>query len=165
MKWIPLTILVCIAAAAITLAAGYAGAGITAGWLAFILAGAVWMTIHHYTRWREGDTLGWIAFTAAAAVGLLIQRSSALMLAGVLMALIAWDLTSLDWRFRSAQRTEHTERLVRNHVRTLAFTLIGAGLIILPAMMVRVEFGFVPVLVLGALALLLLNRAIRALRS
>jgi hypothetical protein len=80
------------------------------------------------------------------------------------MALVAWDLERFAQRTRAADRIVALEALTRSHLRRLlVVSVLGLGLGAI-ALGAELPIGFGPVLLLGALAILGLSRAIRWLQ-
>jgi hypothetical protein len=135
-------------------------------WVAAIpiaAVGAAWML----SLWRGYNwvaSAGLLLFASAAAAGVLLDVGTGWMLAGLALALAAWDLGSFVHRVRSADRSEGTADLERRHLVQL-LAVIGLGLALaIVALGARVRMGFAMVLLLGLLSLIGLSRTTEFLR-
>lgn len=152
--------LVCLLAAGLCLAGGYAIAGSPAGVLFAVLAVLAWL----YT-WRPAN--GWLAglclaaSTCVAAVGVLLQAPSALMILGAALSLAAWDLLLLDHSMPSRDLAPGSRLLEIRRLQSLA-AVLGVGLFAAFAgrlVSLSLPFGLMVLAVL--LALFALDRAAR----
>jgi hypothetical protein len=141
------------------------------GWLVFGAIGAVWIALHVVSQPRINratrvvNALAWVALTLGAAIGTVIGLPAVLMLAGMILALCAWDLGDLAQRLNMAQQADAARPLIMNHMRGLFIWMVIASLATVLALTIRIEFGFVLILALGALAILAISRIVRLLSS
>jgi hypothetical protein len=158
-----------VVASVVTLSSGYAAGAMPFGWLVFGAIGILWIALHVITPLRANriarfvNTLAWLALTLAAAIGTTIGLSAVLMLAGLILALCVWDLTDLAHRLNKAQQASAARPLVLNHMRWLFLWVMIASLATLLTLTIRIEIGFVLLVVLGMLAVLAIGRATRLL--
>lgn len=123
------------------------------------LLGAVWLGI----LWLSGVVSGrsWLAgwcltlFTLLSALAVLFAASPALVLLGMSVALLAYDLSMFERRLASAV-PEQQALLARLHVRQVLL-ITGLGLLAGElALLLRLQLGFFWLLVLGIAAVLAL---------
>jgi hypothetical protein len=150
---------IAIGLATLPLALGYAIGGRWIGAGVSVAVGCLWL-IGLRRGWSGTDTLGLVGFTGLATVGVLLALAAPILLAGQVAALAAWDLDRFAERMRSAGRVEDAADLTRAHlVRLLAAT--GTGLVlgsVALGMQLPLSFGWA--LLLAALIILGLSRAI-----
>jgi hypothetical protein len=86
-------------------------------------------------------------------------------LAGVVAALVAWDLSGFALVAQGAGKVVDEAALWRAHLRRLAAVAGGGLLLGGAALLVRAEIGFGWALLLGVVAVVALSRAIGSLRG
>jgi hypothetical protein len=150
---------VCIGLAAVLLTLGYAGGGYRIGAAASAIIGSLWL-IGLYRGWAGMGTLGLIGLVGMAAAGASVVALP-MLLAGVAAALAAWDLQRFTRRLDDGGQVLHEPALVRSHIRW-SLGAVGAGLLIgliAPAVHIPLRFGWA--ILLSALAVFGVSRAIR----
>ena len=141
--------------------AGYATSGQWIGVAASVALGCLWLAGLR-RGWQGTEVLGLAGFVGVAAVGVWLEVAAPILLAGVVAALVAWDLDRFAQRLRSAGQIEQEPALVRAHLRQLPI-VAGLGLLLgLAAGIIPAPSSFGWALGLGALAILGLSRVIRA---
>jgi hypothetical protein len=135
-------LILCILIGTGVLSWGYAQVGLQylARWI--IVFGGVWL-IAAWRRWRWFAYVGLTFYFLAAALGLwFLNFSPGWMFAGAICGLLAWDLTSFQFRQRFAASDEE-RRLVegRHLLRISVLALLGFGLASL-AMVAKLQFNF-----------------------
>jgi hypothetical protein len=126
------------------------------------LAGVVWVT------WLFAGTSVAPFFLAVAvglaAVGLGLGASPYLMLPGVTLALVSWDLMRWDAFVAGEGLPLNMTRLARKHYAALALALVPSLLIAIVGQQVRFSIPFGVLIGVVALALLGLDRVWRLVR-
>ena len=146
------------------LATGY---GMSNSWLAalsVLVVGSLSL-LGLWRRWEWSTSVVLVCCVGAAVGGFWLQASAELMLAGMVAALIAWDLARFDTRLRTAHRIEGSQNLVRQHLQRLLITISVALPLAVGALRVRAKLNFGTAFVAGLLAILGLSQAVRALRG
>ncbi|MBN1660363.1 MAG: hypothetical protein JXA93_18335 [Anaerolineae bacterium] len=93
------------------------------------------------------------ASVALAGLGLWLGVGAGWMVPAVATWLIAWDLARLGQRLALAGRVEGRDELERRHLVRL-LPVVAAGLVLaLVSAYLRLDLGFLPALLLGALAI------------
>lgn len=148
-----------------SLAWGYMQVGLPqfARWI--ILFGAIWL-FAVWQRWRWFAPVGLICHVVVAALGLwFLNFAPGWMFAGVLGALIAWDLTYFRYRQRFVATDEERHAMEGRHlVRLSALCLLGFLLASL-AMAVKLQFNFQWALLLALVATLGLTQLVTWFRK
>ncbi len=109
--------------------------------LGLVLLGLFW-TLGLSQHWTWVPALGLFLLTAAAGAGLWLDLPFGWMLAGVLGALLAYDLADFNRRLRFASKGDNATLLERAHLFRLAILLfIGLGLSTV-AILVQLQFTF-----------------------
>jgi hypothetical protein len=158
-KLLPAVIVMSTAA----LALGYWIAGLRLAAVLVVAVGAAWI-LGLWLGHTWVSSAGLLLFSGASAAGVLFDAGIGWMLAGLALALAAWDLGSFVHRVRSADRSTGTADLERKHLTQLSVViLLGIALAIL-ALAARVRMGFALALLLGLLAVIGLSRAFEFLR-
>jgi hypothetical protein len=152
-----------IMVAAIALVFGFALGTVWTGASAVAVVGTLWVL-----GYRRGlgwaSTAGLALYVVAAAVGIWLDMGAGWMLAGLLAALAAWDLAFFAQRLRAVERVVGWEEMQRRHLLRL-LVVEGAGLLLATAaLLLRLQLGFVWLILLGILALVGLTRSIGPFR-
>jgi len=100
-----------------------------------LVFGAVW-AFAQWQRWRWFAAIGLLAALAAAGYGLWIGLPSGWMLAGVIGALFAWDLSDFERRLHDSA-PEDAAALKRRHLVRLGFVALAGLSYSLIGMLVR----------------------------
>jgi hypothetical protein len=151
-----------IGIATLLLALGYAMGGRWIGTATSVALGFLWL-VGLRRGWTGMEALGLIGAFGIAAAGVWFALSTPVLLAGVVAALVAWDLDRFVQRTRNAGHVAEAVALTRAHLQWLlvvaglglAFGAVAAGI------QVPLSFGWA--LLLGAFAILGVSRAIRSL--
>lgn len=152
----------CTAATAVILAAGYALGGYWAWSVVWIALSGLWWLGRRHWKWT-GSVLLFI-YVMAAVVGLWANFGAAWMLAGTVVALVAWDLDHFTEQIQGVDRVVQKRTLVRTHLRRLAL-VSGAGLLLGGvALLVQIQLSLGVALLLGLLAVIGLRQFLAALR-
>jgi hypothetical protein len=154
-------VLIAIGAAGIIPAVAFALAGRWIEALLCLIAGTGWLGgMRRRIGWP--GTAGFLALSGLSGFAPLTGIASGWGLAGVVTALIAWDLSGFALRLQNAGRVVDEPELWRAHLRRLG-AVGGAGLLIgAAALLVRIELGFAWVLLLGAIAAVTLSQVVRS---
>ncbi|MFO7170033.1 MAG: hypothetical protein DIU80_018575 [Chloroflexota bacterium] len=155
---------IAIVAAGLIPAVAYAGAGRLTEALLCAIAGAAWLGgLRRGLGWP--GTVGFLLLVGLAGFAVLSSLAPAWGLASVAAALVAWDLTGFALRLQAIGRVVDEERLWRAHARRLA-AVVGAGLALgAAALLVRIELGFIWVLLLGLAGVVALSRVVATLKN
>jgi hypothetical protein len=151
-----------IGIATLLLALGYAMGGRWMGAATSVALGCLWL-VGLWRGWTGMEALGLIGAVGIAAVGVWLALSTPVLLAGVVAALVAWDLDRFVQRTRNAGHVAEAAALTRAH---LGWLLVVAGLglalgAVAAGIQVPLSFGWA--LLLGTVAILGMSRAIRSL--
>jgi len=120
---------------------GYYEAGLELFALGALVFAVLWLAAL-LRRWNWFSSLGLLAAVAAAGFGLWVGVAAGWALAGVLGALLAWDLTDLRVRLNLAASSDDLGPLERGHLGRLGLiTLIGM-LLASVAMIAQLRFSF-----------------------
>lgn len=151
------------ALAAVVFAAGYGLNGSWGGAVVALAVDAFWLT-GQWRRWEWVASVALVLLMGAAAVGLWLDVGGGWMLAGVVAALVAWDLDRFVWRMRAAGRVEDADALERHHLQRLL--AVGGGGLFLGAVALsfRIRLGFALAFLLALLAVLGLSWVVGFLR-
>lgn len=123
--------LTAIIVAAGSLAAGYRSEGHTTAVIWLLVLGVLWL-LAEIRRWRWFASIAFLACLAAAAWGLWIGLSGLWMLAGVVSALVAWDLSDFLLRVQESAPGDEVPLMAQRHlVRLGVLSAIGLGLSLL----------------------------------
>lgn len=148
--------------AALLPAIGYALGGRWVGAVASVALGGLWLAAQQ-RGWNGVEALGLVGFVSLAAVGVLLGLAAPMLLVGVVVALVAWDLDRFARRLRSAGHVEAERALVRAHLQRVLLA-VGLGLLLsLVAGGIQIPLSFGWIVGLAVLAVLGLSRAVRAL--
>jgi hypothetical protein len=149
-----------IGLATLLLAIGYGLDGHWIGVAASVALGCLWL-VGLWRGWHGTDALGLVGFVSLAAVGVWLMLAAPILLVSVVAALAAWDAQRFAQRLWEAEHVRGETELVRSHLQRL-FWVCGSGCVLGEiALGVRVPLGFTWALLLGALAIVGLSRAIR----
>jgi hypothetical protein len=123
------------------LAWGFAQVGFTslAGFM--LIFGLVWL--YSLRRgWAWFSSLGLFVAVFFAAIGFWFEFDLQWMIAGVVLALFAWDLTEFRHRLRFMAMDDHLRGMERRHLaRVSLFTLAGLALVSV-ALFLQLRFTF-----------------------
>ncbi len=125
-----------------SLAWGYMQVGLPgiARWIIFF--GAVWL-LAVWQRWRWFAALGLIFTVVAAALGLwFLNFPPGWMFAGVIGALVAWDLTYFRYRQIFVIAPDERRRMEGRHLVRLSFVALLGFLLASLAMVLKLQFSF-----------------------
>lgn len=158
---------------ALVAAAALCGLAIGAGYVVagapLYLALAALATLAWLATWRRGLSLGVDAgltlAIAAAAAGIVVGAPAAAMAAGVISALVAWDLMHVDLRLGQVKRVERAREIEGRELRWAAIAAAAGLALTLLALAIKAQVSFTLVFALGVIAALALGRAIRLLRT
>jgi hypothetical protein len=153
----------CIGLAAASLAAGYVLGGRPVEALLILLLGALWLG-GEWRGWSRVDAVGLVGCTGVAAAGMWLDLAPGWMLAGVVWALSAWDLSTFTRWVASVQTAEKARVLLRQHLRRLLIVDVVGALLAGAALAIRLRLGLALMLLLGLVLFLGVSRAIRFLR-
>ena len=158
------TVICAAAIAGVVIGAGYAIAGAPAYLPLAAIIAAIWLA-----TWWRGLSLavdaGLVLALAAAAAGMILDAPAALMLAGAVAALAAWDLMRVDLRFRMFVRVERAAAIEHRELRWVA-AAAGSGLALAAlALAIQAQVSFTIMFVIALLTALALGQAIRMLRA
>jgi hypothetical protein len=127
--------------------------------LLIVAFGGLWL-FGQRRNWGWVASAALVCFVTAAACGFWLGLSAGWMLASVVIALIAWDLTHFAWRLRSVERAELALELERSHLRRLS-GVVGTGLLLAgAALLARIRLGFAAAFVVAMIAALGLSQLI-----
>lgn len=148
--------------AALLPATGYALGGLWIGAALSVALGGLWLAAQQRS-WRGIEALGLVGFAALAGVGVLLGLAGPILLAGLVVALVAWDLDRFAQRLQKAGHVEAERELARAHLQRLLI-VVGLGqLLAMVAGGIQIPLSFGWIAGLAVLAVLGLSRAIRAL--
>jgi hypothetical protein len=153
----------CVGLATALLTLGYAIRGQWIGAALVVALGCLWL-IGLYRSWNGAQTLGLVGFAGIAAAGA-AAVAIPILLTSVVAALAAWDLHRFTLRLEHGSCVLHEPALLRSHLRW-SLGVAGAGLLVslaAPAIQIALPFG--ATLLLSALAVLGVSRAIRWLNG
>jgi hypothetical protein len=153
----------CIGLAAASLAAGYGLGGRRVEALLVLLLGALWLGAQ-WRGWSWADSAGLVGCAGVAAVGMWLDLAAAGMLAGLVCALSAWDLSAFVRWLTSVQSAEKAELLLRQHLRRLLVVDVVGVLLAGAALFIRLRLGLALMLLLGLVLFVGVSRAISFLR-
>ncbi len=132
-------------------------------WLVVIVcvcAGGAWL-FAALRGWPSVPTLGLLATSAATVYGDFEGVAMPGLLVALVAALVAWDGGTFVGRLRATAEVAFADDLIRSHVRRVLI-VAAIGLVVgLLALLLRVSLSFGWALVLAALAIIGLVRALR----
>ncbi|MBI3957548.1 MAG: hypothetical protein HY328_01975 [Chloroflexi bacterium] len=153
----------CIGAATLCLAAAF----VASSWwssLAMLGIGLLWLSVLRHGNGRVADW-GLFFFVLAAVWGGLQGLAWGWLLTAVVAGLAGWDLTHYLVHWQAAPERRGERELVRRHLLRLAGMAVGSWLLAGLTLFVTVRFNYLWALVLAGVAVFLLTRALRRLRS
>jgi hypothetical protein len=153
----------CIGLAAASLAAGYGLGGQPVVAALVLLLGALWLGAA-WLGWNWADAAGLVGCAGAAAVGMWLDLAAGLMLAGLVWALSAWDLSAFARWVSSVQEAEKAKLLLWQHLRRLLVVDVVGVLLAGVALAIRLRLGLALMLLLGLVLFLGVSRAVTFLR-
>lgn len=133
------SLVICIA----TLAWGYADAGrVVLAW-ALVGIGAAWL-LALLRRWYWSAGFGLLVAVSAAGVGIWLGMSAGWLIAGVLAALVNWDLANFLYRLRLSGSDDDRQRrlLEGGHLARLAIVTLAGLALASAAMLLQLRFTF-----------------------
>ena len=149
--------------ATLALALGYGLGGRWAAAAAALAAGVLWLA-GWWRRIAGTEGAGLLAFTGLAAWGLWLGLGAGWMLLAVVGALVAWDLAPFQRRMAATDRVQEQAAIERRHLARLGL-VIGLGCFLaLLALGIELRLTFLPILLLGLLAVIGLGRALSHFR-
>ncbi len=125
-----------------SLAWGYMQVGLAdfARWI--LLFGAIWL-VAVWQRWRWFAGIGLLFTVVAAALGLwFLNFTPGWMFAGVIGALVAWDLTYFRYRQGFVKSDEERRSMEGRHLVRLSVLAILGFVLASLAMVLKLEFSF-----------------------
>jgi hypothetical protein len=153
---------VSIGIATLLLALAYAMGGRWIGTATSVALGCLWL-VGLWRGWTGMEALGLIGAVGIAALGVWFALSTPVLLAGVVAALVAWDLDRFVRRTRNAGHVAEAAALTRAHLQWL-LVVAGLGLALgAVAAGIQVPLSFGWALLLGMVVILGMSRAIRSL--
>lgn len=153
-------------AAALTLALAYLLGSIWTGAVPLVVLGLLWLLeqlkVAH--AGRVWSSLLLLLHLIAAALGIWLELNGPLLLGGVVLALIAWDLEHFVLRVQSAPPLPVHQKLAQQHLgRLLAVAATGLSLGLV-ALLVEIDLTFALALLFGLLLFLALAQVVTFLR-
>jgi hypothetical protein len=156
--------LISIGLATVGLALGYSLSGLWAWTPLVVIAGLLWLAGQWYDRERF-TSVGLLLLVGAAAWGVWQGAGAGWMLAGVVAALVAWDLDHFFHQLKRGGQVENVAEIKYSHLQRL-FVIAGLGLLLAGvALSIQIELNFGWALVLGLLATASLSWIIGLTRS
>jgi len=152
-----------IAVAALCLAAAFVA---VSGWgsLAILGIGLLWLSVLRHGNSQVADW-GLFAFVLAALWGGLQGLAWGWLLTAVVAGLAGWDLTHYLAHLQTAPERQGESELVRRHLLRLAGVGAGGWLLAGLTLAASIRINTIGAIVLAGVAVILLTRAVRALRS
>ncbi|NLG74519.1 MAG: hypothetical protein GX495_21050 [Chloroflexi bacterium] len=150
-----------LAAALLALAYGLDRLWVVAGAL-LVLGLLAAASILSTQTWVPSTVLFLHALIAAA--GFWINLQAALLVAGLVCSLTAWDLDHFARRLKAVGRIENTTRRIRMHITRLLTVSLGGFLLAYAALRVPVNLEFGAAFALGLLVVLALAQGLGYLR-
>lgn len=144
----------------LALAASFALAGYWLVVMICICAGGGWL-LAALRGWPSAPTLGLLATVVATVYGDFEGVSLPGLLLALVAALVAWDGGTFAGRLRSAPEVAFADDLMRAHVQRLLIVAAIGLFVGLLALLLRVSLSFGWALLLAALAIIGLVRALR----
>ena len=168
MRPVQLSLALCIAIAALSLATGVAlNAQLPSDWLRVsitggfaILIGLLWLVLSLTSQWAHAPKIGWL-YIIAAALGVLTLLPAGLLLVCVVASLLAWDLGEFSRRLAAAGRVEQADLLVRQHLSLLLPVGLAGLALGAASLLVHVPLSFGVAAVVAGLAVAVLALAAR----
>jgi len=119
---------------------GYFANGLTNQTIILIVVGISW--IFGQIKWAWFGSLGLTLMTLAAITGILLGFPVLPMIAGVMFAFIAWDLTDFNNRLKQAGKRDDTKGLESLHFSRLGLILAAGWGVVLLTRFIKVRFNF-----------------------
>jgi hypothetical protein len=108
-------------------------------WL--ILFGALWFFALR-RGWDWFSSLGLFVAVFAAAVGLWFEFNTEWMIAGVIFALFAWDLTEFRRRLRYIAPDDDLRGMERRHLARISIVILAGLFLVTCALFLQLHFTF-----------------------
>lgn len=140
---------------------------ISVSWYATLVTlgiGLLWLSVLRHGNARVADW-GLFAFVLAAVWGGLQGTTWGWLLTGVVAALAGWDLTHYLAHLQAAPERQDEGEFVRRHLVRLAGIVGGGWLLAAVTLAATIRINYIWAIVLAGVAVILLTRAVRALRS
>lgn len=148
----------------VSLAIGYAQAGVSDSSLWFFLLAVTWL-VTHFRKWYWFSSIALLIIVFAAAYGVWSEFPTVWMLLGALGGLLGWDLSDFARRLRYASPMDDTRNMERFHMQRVGIVAaLGFGLAILSVVIQVERLAFEIAVGLVLLAALGLTRLVIGLR-
>ena len=160
---IRLLMALCIGVATLCLAAAF----ISTSWYTSLVTlgiGLLWLSVLRHGNSRVADW-GVFLFVMAAVWGGLQELAWGWLLTAVVAGLAGWDLTHYLAHLQAAPERPRESELVRRHLLRLAGVAGSGWLLAVLTLAATVRLTYIWAIVLAGAAVILLTRAVRALRS
>lgn len=160
-----LRVLVTLSIGGATLCLG--AAFISTSWYASLVTlgiGLLWLSVLRHGNGRVADW-GLFLFVMAAVWGGLQGVAWGWLLTGVTAGLVGWDLTHYLVHLQAASERQGEGELVRRHLLRVVWVAGGGWLLATLTPAAGIRINYIWAIALAGLAVILLTRAVRALRS
>lgn len=160
-----LRVLVALSIGAATLCLG--AAFISTSWYASLVTlgiGLLWLSVLRHGNSRVADW-GLFLFVMAAVWGGLQGVAWGWLLTGVTAGLVGWDLTHYLAHLQAAAERQGESELVHRHLLRVAGVAGGGWLLAVLTLAATIRLNYIGAIALAGVAVILLTRAVRALRS
>lgn len=144
-----------------------AAAFVSVSWwwsLAMLGIGLLWLSVLRHGNVRVAD-LGLFAFVVAAVWGGLQELAWGWLLTAAVAGLVGWDLSHYLAHLQAAPERQDESALVRRHLLRLASVAGGGWLLAALTLAATVRINYLWAIVLAGVAVILLTRTVRGLRS
>ncbi len=144
-----------------------AAAFVSVSWftaLAMLGIGLLWLSVLRHGNVRVADW-GLFVFVMAGVWGGLQELTWGWLLTAAVAGLVGWDLTHYLAHLQSASERKEESELVRRHLFRLAGVAGGGWLLAALTLAASIRINYIGAIVLAGVAVILLTRAVRALRS
>ena len=124
-----------------SLAWGFSQEGFSSLAVALLIFGLVW-SFSQWRGWTWFSSLGLFVVVFFAAIGFWFEFDLGWMIAGVILALVAWDLSEFRQRLRFIAMDDDLRGMERRHLARLSLvTLAGLALVTI-ALLLQLRFTF-----------------------
>ncbi len=145
------------------LALGYLESGQPAVARGLLIFAALWL-IAQFRNWRWFASIGFSVAVILSAYGVWTSAPSGWMLAGIVGALFAWDLSDFEQRLENAPTLSERESLERPHLIRISGVAALGFVLSLASMLFRPQFSFEWVAFLALLAAIGLTQLVARMR-